>query len=141
MLHHRLFLLLLLLLTAWLPAQIAAPDFLCTRSEAGGEILTWANPPADTCGAYLATEIYRADTLAGPYTLLTSIVDSTATEYRDENPSGQQLFYYLQYRYDCPGVEVLTSDTLDSFIPVTPVLQYVSVEEDDLVLGSRPKGF
>ncbi len=130
-------LLVLLSLTAWLPAQIAAPDFLCTRSEAGGEILTWANV-ANDCGPYLATEIYRSESVGGPFTLLTSIADATLTEYRDENPAGQQLFYFLQYRYDCPGVQEVTSDTLDSFIPVTPELRYVSIEDGDLVLSWSP---
>ena len=130
-------LLFFLFLTAWLPAQTAAPDFQCTRSEAGGEILSWANV-SDTCGAYLATEVYRSDSLQGPFTLLTSIADSTATEYRDENPAGQQFFYYLQYRYDCPGVPAATSDTLDNFIPVTPLLRYVSIEDGDLLLSWAP---
>ena len=130
-------LLYLLLCTATVTAQVAAPDLLCTRSEAGGEILTWENV-ANDCGPYQATEIYRASDPAGPFTLLTELTDPTQTEYRDDNPAGIQLFYYLQYRYDCPGVEILTSDTLDSFIPVTPLLQYVSVADDALVLGWEP---
>ena len=128
---------LLLLLTAPVAAQLAPPDFLCTRSEDGGEILTWQNVTND-CGPYQATEIYRADAPQGPYTLLAELTDPAQTEYRDENPTGALRFYYLRYRYDCSGAEVLTSDTLDSFIPVTPVLQYVSVEVDDLVLGWEP---
>ncbi|MBB4079948.1 gliding motility-associated-like protein [Lewinella aquimaris] len=125
---------LLLLLTAVLPAQISAPEFLCTRSEAGGEILTWTNVLSD-CGPYEATEIYRSTTADGPYTLLTAINDATATEYRDENPGGQQLFYYLQYRYACPDTTALTSDTLDNFIPATPILEYVSIESGDVLLN------
>ncbi|THH39836.1 T9SS type B sorting domain-containing protein [Neolewinella litorea] len=129
--------LLALLLLGSLRAQIAAPDFLCTRSEAGGEILTWQNV-ANDCGPYLGTRIYRAEAAAGPYALLATLTDPAATEYRDENPAGLQLFYYLEYDYDCPGQEVLRSDTLDSFIPVTPEVHFVSVVDGDLVIYWDP---
>ncbi|WP_157974415.1 gliding motility-associated C-terminal domain-containing protein [Lewinella sp. IMCC34183] len=133
----RLFLLPLLLLAAALPAQVAAPDFLCTRSEAGDEVLTWSNV-ANDCGTFQGTEVYRAESAAGPYTLLTTLTDPAATEYRDPNPNGSQLFYYLQYAYDCPGEAVLTSDTLDSFIPVSPDLRFVSVVDGNLEVHWRP---
>ena len=127
-----------LALSSWLPAQeVAAPDFLCTRPEAGGEILTWTNVD-NTCGAYQATEIYRSTAEAGPYTLLATLTDPTATEYRDENPTGEQFFYYLSYRYDCPGATTLTSDTLDNRIPAAINLRYVSVENGDLLIGWDP---
>lgn len=128
---------LLFALLAPLGAQVAAPEFLCTRSEAGGEILTWQNV-ANDCGAYRGTRIYRAEAAGGPYTLLATLTDPTATEYRDENPGGLRLFYYLDYDYDCPGQATLTSDTLDSFIPVTPEIQFVSVEDGDLVVYWEP---
>ena len=118
-------------------AQVAAPEFICTRSEAGDEVLTWNNV-ANDCGDYQATEIYRAPTADGPYTLLTTLTDPTETEYRDPNPNGEQLFYYLRYAYDCPDSTVLSSDTLDSFIPATPDLNFVSVEDGDLVVNWQP---
>ncbi|WP_420459425.1 gliding motility-associated C-terminal domain-containing protein [Neolewinella sp.] len=127
-----------LALSSWLPAQeVAAPEFLCTRPEAGGEILTWANV-SDSCGAYQATEIYRSTAEAGPYTLLATLTDPTTTEYRDENPTGEQFFYYLRYRYDCPGSTTLSSDTLDNRIPAAINLRYVSVEDGDLLIGWDP---
>ncbi|MCP9237853.1 gliding motility-associated C-terminal domain-containing protein [Lewinella sp. JB7] len=135
--RYLLFLPLVFVLTGGLSAQVPAPDFLCTRSEAGGEILTWTNVSSD-CGPYQATEIYRSATADGPFSLLANIEDSSVTEYRDENPGGEQLFYYLQYRYDCPDTTFLTSDTLDSFIPVTPVVDFVSVVEGELIIYWQP---
>lgn len=123
-----------LLLSTGLAAQVPAPDFLCTRSEGGGEILSWENVPV-SCGAYTGTEIYSSTSEDGPYTLLTMLTDRSVTEYRDNNPAGEQRFYYLRYNYACGDTEVLSSDTLDSFIPVTPEVTYVSVEDGGLRLA------
>ncbi|MEM9929135.1 MAG: hypothetical protein AAF840_04915, partial [Bacteroidota bacterium] len=128
---HCLF---LLLLAPALCAQIAAPDFTCTRSEVGAVTINWNNPAPDPCGPLEATEIYRATDLNGPYTLLAEVTDPTATDFVDPNPAGQLRYYFLRYRYDCPGQMVLNSDTLDSFIPVAPVIQYVGIEDDEIVI-------
>ncbi len=134
----RPYLLAIALLAACaLSGQVAAPDLICTRTESGDEVLTWSNA-ANDCGPYLGTEIYRADAVAGPYTLLATLTDATATEYRDPNPNGTQLFYFLQYAYDCPADSVITSDTLDSFIPVTPRINFVSVVDGNLIVSWRP---
>lgn len=129
-----LYCLIILLLAPALRAQIAAPDFSCTRSEAGGVILSWNNSPAEGCGPYQATEIYRATAPDGPYTLLASIADPTANDFTDPNPAGELRYYFLRYNYDCPGQTALSSDTLDSFIPVTPVVQYTGVEDNEIVI-------
>ncbi|MGB3799652.1 MAG: gliding motility-associated C-terminal domain-containing protein [Lewinella sp.] len=130
----RLFLLFLLsgiACTAY--AQIPAPDFLCTRSEAGQEILTWSNVEVTDCGNYVSTDIYRSSEANGPYSLLTSLTDPNLTEYSDSNPGGGQLFYYFQYTYDC-GSSTQPSDTLDNFIPATPDIKFISAEEDEVTL-------
>ena len=119
-------------------AQVPAPDFICTRTEAGDEVLTWTNVPTDTC-TFQATVVYRSETAEGPYTALDSITDPNQTEYRDPNPNGGQLWYYLRYATSCADtVAPATSDTLDSFIPVTPEFDFVSVVGDSLVLHWQP---
>lgn len=120
-----------------LSAQIAAPDLQCTRSESGAVILNWVNT-AVACGPYEATEIYSATDPAGPFTLLAEVNDPTATMYSDANPAGELRYYYLRYRYNCPGQTVMSSDTLDSFIPRSPVVRYVSIEGNEIELGWRP---
>jgi hypothetical protein len=114
-----------------------APDFICTRSEAGDEVLTWRNP-VDFCGDYLGTEIYRASSASGPYSLVVTLADSTTTEYRDPNPTGDLLYYYLRYVDGCPTFDPPTSDTLDSFIPQTPDVRYLSVENGGLRISWNP---
>ena len=126
-----------LLLSTGLAAQVPAPNFLCTRSEGGGEILSWENVPV-SCGVYMGTEIYWSTDEAGPYTLLTTLTDRSVTEYRDENPTGEQRFYYLQYDYDCVDTEVRQSDTLDKNLPAAPEINFLSVENGGLRLSWLP---
>ena len=124
---------LLLLVGLPLSAQVAAPDFLCTRSEMGAETLTWANNPS-TCGPFQATEIFSATTADGPFSLLAEVTDPTATTFQDPNPTGELRYYFLRHRHDCPGQESLNSDTLDNRIPETPSLTFVGLEDDNIVV-------
>lgn len=120
-----------------LSAQISAPDLLCTRSESGAVVLNWANT-ASSCGPYEATEIYSATAQGGPFTLLAEVMDAAETMFSDPNPAGELRFYFLRYRYDCPGQTAMDSDTLDSFIPRSPVVRYVSIEDNEIELEWRP---
>lgn len=127
-------LLLLLFVVSGLYAQDSGPRFRCTRTESGAETLVWENRPV-TCGPYVATAIYRSSEEDGPYTLLDTLQDLTATEYRDPNPSGVRNFYYLEYLVDCPGTPPQVSDTLDNLIPQLPLLRFVSVVDGDLLIA------
>lgn len=118
-------------------AQIAAPDLLCTRSESGAVVLNWANV-AVGCGPFEATEIYSATAPEGPFNLLAEVTDATATTFSDANPAGELRFYFLRYRYNCPGETAMDSDTLDSFIPRSPVVRYVSIEGNEIEIEWRP---
>ena len=127
-----------LALSSWLPAQeVAAPDFLCVRPEGGAGVLTWTNVN-NSCGPFVAIEVYSSTQAEGPYSLLFSTPDESVTEYRHENSLDNQVFYYLRYSYDCPGATTLTSDTLDNRIPAAINLRYVSVDNGDLLIGWDP---
>jgi hypothetical protein len=130
---RNLFLFSLLAVGLSLSAQVDAPDFLCTRSQAGSEVLSWNNSPS-ACGPFEATEVHVATTFNGPYTLLAEVTDPNATEYQDPNPGGELRFYFLRHRYNCPGQTVANSDTLDNLIPLTPTLLYVGVEDNDILI-------
>ena len=128
---HRIILLsLLAIYCSALAAQVAAPDFICVTTDS----LRWNNVP-NSCGPYLGTQIFSATDMAGPYTLLTELTDPNADIFFDNNPSGEQRFYYLQYNYDCPGETVLTSDTLDNRIPIGAQVQSVSIVGDDIIIN------
>lgn len=117
-----------------LKAQIPAPDFLCSLADAGDDVLNWNNV-SSSCGPFEAIEIYRADAPTGPFTLIADLNDPTATEYRDSNPGGTLRYYYLRYRYDCPGVTPINSDTLNNRIPLTPTIRFLSVEQGGILFN------
>ncbi|MEM6396597.1 MAG: gliding motility-associated C-terminal domain-containing protein [Bacteroidota bacterium] len=114
-------------------AQIDAPDFLCVTNDS----LQWNNVMS-SCGPFIGLQIFSATDQNGPYTLLTELTSPTADFFFDNNPSGEQRFYYLQYNYDCPGEISLTSDTLDNRIPIGVQVQSVSIEGDDIRITWLP---
>lgn len=103
----------------------------------GAEDLTWENV-TDDCGAFEATEIYTATDIDGPYRLLAELTDPSVTSFSDPNPGGELRYYYLRYRYDCPGTAVLNSDTLDNLIPLSPFVAGVGMEDDEIVVTWLP---
>lgn len=118
-------------------AQIAPPVFLCSRTEAGAEILRWENI-ADNCGSFLATEIFSGPTAEGPFNLLANITDPAVTTFRDPNPNSELRFYFLRYRYNCTDALSIGSDTLDNRIPIVPTLLHAGVEEAEIVVRWLP---
>lgn len=124
---------LLLSLLPWMLTAQAAPTLACANAETDRVRLTWENN-LSACGPFAATEVYRATDPDGPYALAAEVTDPTATEYLDPNPTGELRYYYLRHRQDCPGVTFAASDTLDSFIPRTPLIQSVSVEDGNIVI-------
>jgi gliding motility-associated-like protein len=116
-----------------LGAQISAPDFLCTQADAGDDVLNWNNNTSN-CGPFEAIEIFRSDNPNGPFTLIATLTDPAAVDYRDSNPGGSLRFYFLRYRYDCPGVAVTNSDTLNNRIPLPPTVNFLSVEQGGILL-------
>lgn len=108
-------------------AQILPPDFLCVR----GDTLVW-QPANNPCGPFQAYEIYVSDAVEGPYSLLVDVTDPATSTFFHANPGDQQRFYYLRTSADCPGLEQLSSDTLDNRDPEISPIQRVSVEGADI---------
>ncbi|MEL6274606.1 MAG: gliding motility-associated C-terminal domain-containing protein [Bacteroidota bacterium] len=121
------------LLPNLLGAQIGSPDFRCILNDT----LVWTNMPVG-CGPFEATEVYVATTPDGPYTLLAELTDITTERYFDVNPGGELRFYFLRYRFDCPGQTASNSDTLDNRIPLPPSATWVSVEDNTVVVHWTP---
>ena len=112
---------LMLFLHLTVAGQVNPPEFLCVKADT----LFW-NPASNSCGSFLATEIYVSGDPAGPFTLLSRITDPAVTSF-EHRAMGQQ-YYYLLADFDCPGQTQIPSDTLDNRVPVETVLESVSVE-------------
>lgn len=110
-------------------AQIAAPDFLCVKSDT----LIW-KVPNNSCGPFVSYDIFFSPNANGPFSLLVSISDPAQTSYFNPNPGGDLRFYYLQSNFNCPGQMPFQSDTLDNRPPEISPIQRVSVENGQVLL-------
>jgi gliding motility-associated-like protein len=114
-------------------AQVAAPEFLCVS----GDSLFW-ELPQNNCGAFNAYVIYASQNINGPYSVLSTITDPTQDAFYHEDPGVSTWYYYLESDYDCPGEAVLQSDTLDNEIPEMPIIEFVSVDGNNVNMSWTP---
>ncbi len=123
-------LILLTLLTKLLTAQVVqAPTLICIK----GDSLIY-NKATNTCGAFLSFDVYGSQDRNGPYTLINSITDINEFAFEHRTPSNEIWYYYLQSNFDCPGLTMLSSDTLNNQPPdVAPIIS-VSVENSIVTL-------
>ncbi len=127
---------LVLLFSFWLNflfCQVQAPELLCLDDET----IQW-NPPSNSCGNFIGYQIFWSNTLNGPFQLLTTISDANQSSFLHANPFNEDRFYYMTSDYDCPGEDVLHSDTISTKILDTPLLQYVSVEGNEVKIKWQP---
>lgn len=112
----------------FLQAQIDPPAFLCVKNDT----LIWETP-VNSCGPFVAYEVYFSENLNGPFSLLATVTDPNATSFHHENPAADIWYYYLQSNFNCPGEPVLSSDTLDNRIPESGPIEAVSITDDGQV--------
>ncbi len=89
--------------------QVNAPDIQCLSNDS----VYWSIP-INTCGPFNSYELYRSTNLNGPYSLIATINNNTQFFYFDSNPGNTTFYYYMQSNYNCPGIPVLQSDTINN---------------------------
>jgi len=127
---------LVLIFSFWLNnifCQVQAPELLCLDDE----IIQW-NLPSNSCGSFIEYQIFWSTTQNGSFQLLTNISDANQSSFLHANPFNEERFYYMKSNYDCPGEDVLNSDTISTKVLDTPVLQYVSVEGNEVKIKWLP---
>ena len=124
------FVLVIVLLQKQLIAQSTIPaNLICCQTLVSGDVqLTWG-ASAEFCGPFVEYQIYRSNSFAGPYVLLSSIPVIGTSTFIDVGADGTVLtwYYYVIAVYTCPGFTMTTSDTLDNLDPVAPEIDLVSV--------------
>lgn len=105
------------------------PDFLCAYNEIDGDVVLVWSPTVETCGSFVEYNIYASNSLAGPYSLLTTIPVYSTFFYTHTGADGTftTWYYYIEAVYNCPGYTITLTDTLDNLDPVAPVIDYVTV--------------
>lgn len=95
---------------------VLAPQLRSASVELNGDVTICWIEPIDPGGNFVSYEIYSAPTLAGPFTLLTSIPTITTTTYIHAGAGANvtQRFYYISSRYNSGSsiIESAPSDTL-----------------------------
>lgn len=120
----------LILFSLFSQAQVInAPYLHCVSVENNGDIqLDWG-VPVNGCGPFNAYYIYRSQNSNGPYALVATILNQNQTSYVDPVGNGSTVtyYYYMESDFNCPGFTADQSDTLDNLDPVTPQINYVTV--------------
>ncbi len=116
-------------------AQVQPPDFLCVTNNT----LRW-EAPMNTCGPFNSYLVYGSlENVQGPYSVIATINDPAVVSFfhAAANP-GETWYYYLLSDFECPGLEQLSSDTLDNRIPETSPIEYVTVIGDEVEIAWDP---
>jgi CHU_C Type IX secretion signal domain len=130
----RFFILFTLFLVAsktW--SQVVAPELRCIQNDT----VKW-NLPINNCGAFVSYLVYGSKNPKGPYFLVTTVTNQAQKSYYHLHPKGETWYYFMQSKFNCPGVPILSSDTLTSGAPDLPTLQSVSVEKGAIELIWEP---
>lgn len=129
---------LLFLFKIGIAQQILPPKFLCASNfpnSLGQDIqLSW-EPPTDLCGPVVEYYVYTSKKKNGVYELEHVVTDPTETSVvlpglgiNVNGTANDTVFFYMQTIMNCPGGQVINSDTLDN-LPQPPEikLKYVTI--------------
>ena len=109
--RFTLILFLITFFTFSLKAQVLAPQFFCIK---GDSLIYGPRSVNNTCGDFIAYDVFGSQDRTSGYTLLGSITDLDQSAYVHPTPLDEVWYYYMQSNVDCPNETVLTSDTLDT---------------------------
>jgi len=128
--RHIFILLCLFLMANKSEAQtVFPPDLQCVSVDNNGDIVLNWSLPVNACGPFNAYYIYRSLNINGPYSIVYTVLSQFQTSYTDpvSNGASTTYYYYMASDFNCPGALFLNSDTVDNLDPVTPQINYVTV--------------
>jgi fibronectin type 3 domain-containing protein len=117
--------------------NILPPTLTCVINDFVGSNITieWQNVN-NPCGAFVSYNVYAANSVNGPYTLIATITNQAQTTYIDSGAltTNQTWFYYMEAEFNCPGFTPLQSDTIQNESnPKVPAIISASVNPDNSV--------
>lgn len=114
-------------------AQVLPPNVLCVEDTINNYIaINWAD--VANCGSnFESYHIWGANQPQGPFELIADVFDPTVSLYIHSTPDLQYgaVFYYMTQ--ECGGVLSVPSDTIANTEPQPPTLDYVTVNENNIV--------
>ena len=114
-------------------SQVLPPEIRCVQNDT----VKW-NLPNNGCGAFISYLVYGSKNQKGPYILLASVPSQNQKTFYHKHPQGESWYYFLQTKANCPGLPVVSSDTLTGASPELPTLQSVSIENGAVEVNWTP---
>ncbi len=125
--------------------QIPAPQLLCAAKDFGGDVeLVWNLP--DNCGdgdiqGYI---IYASTVPELGFSVLDTVFNLAQTTYDHINAGAPTWYYFMQTYSSCTGVS-LSSDTINTDIPIEPEIIAVTITDNGVLIiwapGSSPETY
>ncbi|MEY4876290.1 MAG: hypothetical protein RL708_1439 [Bacteroidota bacterium] len=117
----------------------------CIKTLLNGDVdLSW-NVPTTACptGCFVSYDVYASTAgKSGVYSLLTSINNAATTTYTHVGANGnnkQNIFYFVQTICNCgAGNIVVNSDTAGNSLLATPIINYITVKGNVVVMNWQP---
>jgi gliding motility-associated-like protein len=117
---------------------IPAPKLACVNNDAinASVSLQWSSSGNPCGGAFNGYKIYVSNTISGTYTLVTTVTNESQTTFIDAGrlSQGSKWYYYIEADYDCPGFQILQSDTIENAPPATPEIVSVDVTANNQIV-------
>ncbi len=118
-----------LLFAAATYGQVLPVEQLCLSQDT----LYWAAPD-NSCGSFIAYEVYGSTSPSGPFSLLGTVTDEAQHFFFHATAGTQTWYYYVASLYDCPGSPAL-SDTVSNDPPEVAPITSVSVQGNAVVVS------
>ena len=110
--------------------NINPPTILCVTTVGTDIIVNWGLPAGNNCGPFVNYTIYASTSPTGPFTNAATITNpNTIADTLVNYIAGNNLtwYVYMVSNYNCPGGTVISSDTINNQLPVTPRIIDVTV--------------
>lgn len=136
--HWIAILIFLVFATLSLLAQnITAPTINCvtTNEESGDVSISWSPAAINPCGPFVRFIIFGSTTPGGPYQVVGSTSNPSATSFAHTGANGTILdwYYRIVQEQNCPGTGIDTSAEYSDEVFYSPSIEYVSVNSSNQV--------
>lgn len=109
-------------------AQLQPPDLNCVGTLGNGDVqLDWSNPTNACAGVYTYTVWGSNSGIAGPYNIISVISNTLQTSFIHVGANGNTTTWNYYITAECDATVSATSDTIDNLDPVTPDINFVTV--------------
>ncbi|NBB88211.1 MAG: T9SS type B sorting domain-containing protein [Bacteroidetes bacterium] len=134
MIRPFLCLIALLFIGTYMMSQVPPPNLFCASNQGDGRDTLRFDIPPVSCGSVDSLSIFQSDSPDGPFTLIQTTDNITATAVSISNPGNNPKYYHLRLIANCADSLSPPSDTLSNILPPIVPIQYVSVKDGETII-------